>query len=233
MTASNIRDRLLSRLVIAMTVTLGWAMCADAAPIVWGTPQTISGDSDVSTAGSLVYAYNVGTSTVAAATVNGVTFSAYPFPLGASTQTVTVGNVTMTESPDFLAAYVVGSSASPYVGLSATYKALLNEGGGAGAPDAVTMTFGGLSPGQPYLFQWWASNAANTPVLISSIASATNSVTLDTNLTNTVGGLTGGGAANPIINAFQIRAVPEPATCAVVLAALACGGYVVGWRKRA
>jgi predicted porin len=112
------------------------------------------------------------------------------------------------------------------------------------------MTFGGLSLGQPYLFQWWANNARNTPVVVSATATATNSVTLDTNLTDTDGGLgqfvtgtftadgttqeivlTGVGVANPIINAFQIRAVPEPATCVLALAGLACGGYSM-WRRR-
>ncbi len=240
----------LARVVLATLALGGWCAVAHAAPVVWGTPQTISGESDVSTAGSLLYAYNVGQSTVAAATVNGVLFSAYPFPIGASSQTVTVGNVTMTESPDFLVGYFVGSSASPYAGLSATYKGLLDEGGGAGFPDAMTMTFGGLSPGQQYLFQWWASNARNTPVVNTATATATNSVTLDTNLTDTDGGLgqfvtgtftadgttqeivlTGVGIANPIINAFQIRAVPEPSTCVMALTGLACGGYSM-WRRR-
>jgi len=240
----------LARVVLAMLALGGWCVVAHAAPVVWGTPQPISGDSDVSTAGSLLYAYNVGSSTVSAVTVNGVAFSAYQFPNNSTTQTITVGNVTMTESPDFLATYIVGSSSSPYTGLSANYKTLLDEGGGAGAPNAVTMTFGSLSPGQQYLFQWWASNARNTPVLTSVTASATNNVTLDTNLTNTAGGLgqfvtgtftadgttqpivlTGVGAGSPIINAFQIRAVPEPATCVMALAGVACGGYAI-FRRR-
>jgi hypothetical protein len=214
------------RLALAIALVTLSAARASAAPIVWATPQTITGDSDISTVGSLLYAYNVGQSTVAAATVNGVTFSAYPFPVGASTQTVTVGSVTMTESPDFLVGYFVGTSANPYAALSSAYKGLLDEGGGAGFADAVTMTFGGLSPGQSYIFQWWASNARNTPVVISATATATatNSVTLDTNLTDTDGGLgqfvtgtftadgttqeivlTGVGVANPVINAFQVR----------------------------
>jgi hypothetical protein len=240
----------LARVVLATLVLGGWCALADAAPIVWGTPQTISGDSDVSTAGSLVYAYNVGASTVAASTVNGVTFAAYPFPVSSTAQTVTVGSVTMTESPDSLVPFNVASTSSPYSGLSSAYKAMLDAGGGAGAPDAITMTFGGLSTGQQYLFQWWASNAGNIPPVNSVSASATNSVTLDANLTNTGGGfgqfVTGtftadgatqaivlaGVGGQPLINAFQIRAVPEPSTLAMAFAGLGFAGYSVFRRRR-
>jgi hypothetical protein len=240
----------LARVVLATIAVGGWCVLAHAAPVVWGTPQTISGDSDVSTAGSLLYAYNVGSSTVAASTVNEVTFAAYPFPVSPSAQTVTVGNVTMTESPDFLVVFNVASTSSPYSGLSNAYKTMLDAGGGAGAPDAITMTFGGLSIGQPYLFQWWASNAGNIPPVSAVSASATNSVTLDANITGTTGGLgqfvtgtfTADGATQdivlagvggqPLINAFQIRAVPEPSTCAITLAGLACGGYLVRRRRK-
>ena len=231
------------------TPDVQWVRDQCALPIVWGTPQTISGDSDVSTAGSLLYAFNVGASTVAASTVNGVTFAAYHFPVDPSAQTVTVGDVTMTESPSFLVGFNVASTSSPYSGLSTAYKTMLDTGGGAGFPDAITMTFGGLSIGQPYLFQWWASNAGNIPPVSEVSASATNSVTLDANLTNTAGGLgqfvtgtfTADGATQdivltgvggqPLINAFQIRAVPEPSTLAMAFASLGFAGYSM-WRCR-
>lgn len=64
-------------LVTAATLATG----ANAATIFWGTPQPITGPSDVSTAGTLVEAYypdNTGATTV----VNGVPFMATDFGNG-------------------------------------------------------------------------------------------------------------------------------------------------------
>jgi hypothetical protein len=103
--------------------------------------------------------------------------------------------------------------------------------------------------GQQYLFQWWASNAANISFVSTVTGLATNSVTLDSNLTNAAGGLGQfvmgtftadgatqnitftGAADSPLINAFQIRAIPEPSTIAIALAGLACGGFSM-WRRQ-
>jgi len=241
----------LARFVLATLALVGWCVLAHAAPIAWGTPQTISGDGDVSTAGSLVYAYNVGPSPTVSSTVtvNGVAFQPFPIINFPTTNTFTYGSVTITESPNFLIGYDVSSSSGQYGGLSSAYRLLLNGGGGAGQPDTVTVSLGGLSAGQQYLFQWWASNAANIPPITTVTGSATNAVTLDSNLTDTAGGLgqfvTGtftadgttqnidltGAGQSPLINAFQIRAVPEPSTYAMALAGIACGGYLV-WRRR-
>lgn len=237
---------------IALSIAAaGAGMHASAATVVWGTPQTISGDNDVDTSGTLLYAYNLGQSSVTSSTVNGVTFAAFPFPIGASSTTVTVGSVTISESPSFLVSYgSLGSGSGPYGNLSAAYLALLDSGGGAGAPDTLTVTLGGLSSGQDYVFQWWLSNAAPIPPISSVSASATNVVTLDSNLTNTAGGLgqfvigtfTAGGASEtlnftgiggwPLINALQVRAVPEPSTCVMTLTGLTCGGYSLFRRRK-
>ncbi|MFM7740995.1 MAG: PEP-CTERM sorting domain-containing protein, partial [Planctomycetota bacterium] len=40
-----------------------------------------------------------------------------------------------------------------------------------------------------------------------------------------------GSSTMPAINGFQVRAVPEPATSAMALAGIACGGYSM-WRRR-
>ncbi len=256
MTVSMNRDRLLPRLVIAMTVTFGWAMGADAAPIVWGTPQTISGDSDVSTVGSLLYAYNLGPSNVASSTVNGVPFSSFAFPSASgfnSGTSVTVGSVTISEFPGDLVAWnTLGSASAPYANLSSAYRVLLDSCGSSGEPNTITLSLGGLTNGQQYAFQWWASNAAPLPLFAAVAADATNAVTLDSNLTNAAGGVgqfvTGTftadgvsqsidfnavGGSGPLINAFQVRAVPEPSTYALALAGLACGGWHLRRRRRA
>jgi len=224
---------------------------AHAASIAWGTPQTISGDSDVSGLGSLVYAYNVGPSPAVSSTVSigGVAFQPFPIINFPATNSFTFGNVTISESPGLVYGYDVSNSSGSYGALSPSYRALLNGGGGAGYPDTVTVSLAGLSAGQQYLFQWWASNAANIPQISSVTAAATNSITLDSNLIDAAGGLgqfvTGtftadgatqditftGAATSPLINAFQIRAVPEPATCIMALAGIACGGFSM-WRRK-
>ncbi len=241
--------------VLSSALAIGTGSITLAAPIVWDTPQAISGDSDVDTTGSLLYAYNLGPSDVTSSTVSGVTFSAFAFPnpSGVNSGTsVTVGNVTISESPGTLVAWnTLGSGSAPYANLNAAYRALLNSGGASGLPDTMTVLLAGLTVGQEYTFQWWASNAAPLPPLIGVTAAATNNVTLDSNVTDSAGGLgqfvigtftadgvsqsidftAASGGSGPMINAFQVRAVPEPATYAMALAGLACGGYSI-WRRR-
>lgn len=246
--------RLATAPLVALTLTTLALPSAHAAPITWGTPQTISGDSDVVTTGALVYAYNLGPSNVASSTVNGVPFSAFAFPSisgNASGTSVTVGSVTISEFPGDLVAWnTLGSGSAPYANLSSAYRVLLDSCGSSGQPNTITLSLGGLTNGQQYAFQWWASNAAPLPPFAAVAADATNAVTLDSNLTNAAGGLgqfvTGTftadgvsqsinfnavGGAGPLINAFQVRAVPEPSTCASLLAGLACGGFSM-WRRR-
>lgn len=230
---------------------------ASAAPIVWGSSQTVSGDADVSTAGTSVYAYNIGASGVPSTTVNGVTFLPFVFPAtNAFVDTATTGSVTFRESPGALTSFSnLGTGTGSYSGLSSAYKSLLDYGGSATVLPTISGTLGGLTNGQQYQIQLWASNAALTPGAFGTTMDATvvdattNSVTLDTNTTNTVGGLgqyvigtftangttqvftldgspTGGDfSKSPLINGFQVRAVPEPSTCVMALAGLACGGY--------
>lgn len=59
---------------------VGAAEPVSAATIIWGSPTTVAGDSDVDTTGTLVYAYNIGPSGVQATTINGVVFNALAFP---------------------------------------------------------------------------------------------------------------------------------------------------------
>jgi hypothetical protein len=171
-----------------------------------------------------------------------------------------VGNVTISESPGTLfGSNSFGSVSSPFSGLSSSYQSLLGTGAYADVPATITVTLKGLTSGQQYRLQWWTSDAAlQSPIyggsFTNTTATAVNSVTLDANTTNTVGGLgqfaigtftasgtsqpftlaeTSGGF-NPLINALQLRAVPEPSTCVMALAGLACGGYsMFGRRKRA
>lgn len=241
--------------IVLFAASLAVSVTSHAAPITWGSAQTVSGDSDVSTNGTLVYAYTFGgTSAPPSATVNGVTFSPFRIPGGVVTST-TVGSVSLAESPgNLFASNSFGSSSAPYSALSTDYKAILGSGAYADIPASITVTLGGLTSGQSYMVQWWTNNASNATILgagfTNTTALATNSVTLDANTTNTVGGLgqfaTGtftaagtvqtfllsetGGGFNPLINALQVRAVPEPVNSALAIVASAASW--MAWRRR-
>ena len=230
---------------------------ATAATISWGTAQTISGDSDINTTGTLTYAFSMGTSAVAQTTVNGVTFLPFGINAGFPPPTdVTVGDVTLAESPGNLFAYnTFGTATAPFSGLSSGYQSLVGTGAYADIPTTIDVTLAGLTPGQDYLVQWWTNNSANlTPILggsfANTIADNPTGVTLDPNTTNQLGGvgqfaigtftadattqvftLEASSGFSPLINGLQVRAVPEPATYILALAGLAAGGRVV-WHRR-
>ncbi len=252
------RYRSLAVLVAAVGLAVSSTSKAALPPIVWGSAQTVSGDSDVNTTGSLVYAFTFGgTAAPASATVNGVAFSPFTIPGGIVTS-ATVGSVSLSESPgNLFGSNSFGSSSAPFSALSTEYKAILGSGAYADIPTSITVTLGGLTSGQDYLVQWWTNNASNnSPIFGGSFsettATAVNSVTLDANTTNTVGGLgqfavgtftasgtvqafllseTGGGF-NPLINALQVRAVPEPALTLLGCAVAAAGCLALRRRSR-
>jgi hypothetical protein len=249
-------------LSVVCAIALLGAAEAPAALITWSAAQTVSSDSDVDTTGSLVYAYTFGgTNPPSSTTVNGVTFSPFTIPSGV-VSTVTVGDVTLSESPgNLFGSNLFGSASTPFVSLSSNYQSLLGTGAYANIPATITVSLNGLTSGQNYLVQWWTSDSARlSPIFGGSFSSTTatagNSVTLDANTTDTVGGLgqfaTGtfiasgtsqsfalvetSGGFNPLINALQVRAavaVPEPSTWVMGLALIACGVWGTWRRKRA
>src|SRR4051812_43188466 len=81
------------------------------AVITWGAATNISGISDVTTAGTLVGAFNLGADGVSQATVNGVTFA----PFAYTAPTTTVGNFQITQV-GIVQGYntIFGSSAAPF-----------------------------------------------------------------------------------------------------------------------
>lgn len=186
---------------LALFVTLGATATAFgtppiAAPITWGSATNISGDGDVSTAGTLLYAYNIGGSSVSGQTVNGVAFAAYAFPpLGANF--VDNGTVSFFETVpggELFGNDSLGSPASPSLG--AGYKAILASGGGAMYFASIVSTLGNLTVGRQYELQLWVNNSndgAITPNPYSGTSygsvftSALGSVTLDSNVGDAVG----------------------------------------------
>jgi hypothetical protein len=200
---------------------------AEGTVINWGTPTTIAGDTDVRNDGSLVAAFNMNGNAV---TVNGVSFASWTFPFMATT--TTMGNFTITESPGHLLAYSdLGSASSPFAGLSSNYQTLLSSAVSSDDNNAISLTINGLTLGQHYEFQWWL-NASQTTGGFRTTASAPLPVSMDDNTSNAIGGVgqtvvgtftaasisetitfvgTDGTQA-PTINAFQLRAVPEPSS---------------------
>jgi hypothetical protein len=212
-------------------------------PIIWNGPVTISGDTNVSTDGALVAAFNMNGNAV---TVNGVNFAAFNFTTLSTS--ATNGNFTFTESPGHLLTLSgIGSANSPFSNLSANYQTLLSSAISTDENNTLTLTISGLVVGQQYEFQWWLNaSSASTQIGLGTTATATNSVTLDDNTTNAVGGVgqfvigtfTASGATEivaftginsvntPTIDAFQLRAVPEPATATSLVLGLGLLGLI-------
>lgn len=227
------KNRLTSLLALGAAAMLAAATSTHAATIVWGLPTNIAGDTDVSLTGSLVRAFNVGSSAVppSATTVNGVLFE----PI---TQGSTVGNFTLNPT----AAGFSGADGS----LSAAYRTLLEDAAFSQTGPNITLTINGLSVGGGYLFEWWSNTNGAGPTLNGTLTSA-GGAPLDANTTDTAG--TGRGqyqigtfvadnatqiitfanvgtsAFGGILNGFQLRqaadgaaSVPEAGTALIILA---------------
>jgi hypothetical protein len=156
------------------------AVLASATPvyansvITWSPPQNISADSDVSTAGRLVGAFNLGAPqrnvvvdghvhqlwpVVSDTTVNGVTFVGLPV----NGLSVTAGTFTLS---GFYSFGVSGDNAvfrdGPF-GLSASYKALISSDVSTAVGSGFTLTISGLEAGAEYQFQWWSNDNWGDP----------------------------------------------------------------------
>jgi hypothetical protein len=241
---------LLTAALLAATGLSAWAG-AEGSVITWGSPTNISGDTNVSTTGSLVAAFNMNGSAV---TVNGVNFSA--FPVTGGTTTATSGNFSFHETPGTLVAPAnLGSASPPFSNLSANYQTLLSSAISTSDNNTLTLTMSGLTLGQQYQFQWWLNASSNFTLGYGTTASSPNPVTLDSNTTDTNGGLgqfvigtffcgattqiitfTGIDSTNaPTVNAFQLRnlsIVPEPSTFALLASGALLGIARIIRRKR-
>ena len=126
-----------------------------AASITWAAPVNITGDTDVSTVGTPLYAETWGAST----TVNGVTFAFDSSKTGDANVTIAFpasGGVNST--------VVGGGTSAPYSQLSTAYQKLV-QGlvyGGTGATGTTTagiVTLGGLTVGNCYQVQIWINDS--------------------------------------------------------------------------
>jgi hypothetical protein len=231
-----------------------------AQTIDWGSgAHSITGDSDVSTAGTLVNAFNLGADGVTFTTVNGVTFTAFTFPgFGSFSTTVASGNYSFTEDSGVLNSYNnLGTVAGDYSLLSPSYRTLLSGGGSATFLDTLQLTISGLTAGQTYQFQWWNNNSSLTTssgdgYQLNTVATAGSPVSLDANVGNVSGGLgqfaigtfTADGPtalinfngnvadpSDPMLNAFQLRDITGvPEPATWTLLGLGVLALVFKWR---
>lgn len=243
--------------VIAMpTVVVGMflfvsALSSSAALVTWGSPQTIAGDSDVDTTGTLVGAWNIGDTGVASTTVNGVAFA----PLTAPDLTLlpaSAGALDINPTPGNFKSTVLGAGVpiAPFNTLSGSYQALLAAGTANPTSGSLFITVGGLSIGSPYLVQIWVNDSdsflSSNPFNGTTIV--TSGPTLDVNSTNSPGGVgqyvTGtfiadavnqpitlnSGLGDVTVNGLQLRVIPEPAHAVLAVAGAALLALV--WRRR-
>ncbi|MCX6876933.1 MAG: hypothetical protein NTW21_24430 [Verrucomicrobia bacterium] len=148
-------------------------------PITWGPAITIAGDSDVSTTGTLAYAYHWNTGDQ---TVNGVTFT------GTTSQTAGGSDVDLAGFAAHHPAFT--GSTTPFTSLSAAYQAML-----AGSPWSSsgngTVTLKNLIPGHSYAAQVWLEDPRSNGNGVSATLTSPggNSVVLDYNSTEVDGGV--------------------------------------------
>jgi hypothetical protein len=210
-----------------------------AAVITWGSATNIAGDSDVVTTGSLIGAFNLGTTGVADTTVNGVDF----IGMAATGPSVSMGNFSLASYT--FSSNSVGYNAAPFSNFSAGYQGLLSSSAGSSG-GTFTLTITGLSVGDSYVFEFWSNASQGAAQAITALAG--NNVTLNPNTTSTLGGVgqfatgtfTADSATQSIdfddpvpnhLNGFQLRdttVTPEPSS----LSLLALGALSVIRRRR-
>lgn len=191
--------------------------------LLWSTPTTIVGPSDVLTNGTLNYAYNGSGSS---ATVNGVTFT------GVNSSTAWGSGVTLASGWGAISSGAFsGGSSAPWSGLPTSYQTLL-QGGAWNYGGAATVTLNNLSVGHLYSVQFWVNDSrsgATTNRTETLIDAYGNPVTLAYNSTHAQGGVgqfsvgtftasatsetfTLNNASSAQMNAIQVRDVDVPPT---------------------
>lgn len=228
-------------IVLLLTIAALSHIPLHAASITWGAPQQISNNSDVSTNGTLVGAFNFAGPATA---VNGINFQAFPITGNSNT----VGNYTLASG--FSLSNNTSSAAPPFSNLSAPYQSLLGTAAVTIAT-TFTLTMNGLIAGETYEFQTWVNDSrSQIPPGFTfkvDVTGGNNTVTLDPNTTLFEGGLgqyaigtfladstsqqvTFVNSEAAIANGFQLRqvtapVVPEPGTALFGFGLLSAAGF--------
>ena len=181
--------------VAVLAVLSAAASAASGATITWGAGQSITGNTDVSTAGSLKYAYNPGTTSTI---INGVPFVAVP-TVGTAAPSASSGNgdftVIETQGQHLVGGYYGGSATGTFPTLTTAYQALLGDFVGSGFTESLQVTLGNLTAGQKYQVQVWANDSFSAGTNLSTFTPESLKAVLDgttqisTNVPNVVGGL--------------------------------------------
>ena len=213
---------------------------ASASTITWGPATAISGNSDISTAGSYVNAINFGPADVTDTSgdkfyhVQTSLTGGMPGLLASQTGlatapiTVTVDNIN----------YTAGSPGT----LDANYNAILSFLGYDNLQNfgvSSTVTLNGLQNNAVYQVEVWASQPVGATA--GNSATITSGPNLETSGFFALGTFTADGtgsqtfdfssAKNPIINAVELRQLtPEPS--AFILCGLGAVGLVLAARRR-
>ena len=177
-TCPNPLTRLSHYTLLAAVTALSTAVLTTHAQITWQTPVNITGDSDVTNAGTFVYSYDYAALTEI---VNGVTF------LGASSANAG-GNVGTTLTTFNTTAFT--SAATPFAALSPAYQAMLIGSAYASSASSFTVTLSNLVTGHEYLVQFWVNDprsGSTTTRQVTLSSTGGNSVVLAYNYGQTAG----------------------------------------------
>lgn len=206
---------------ISLTAILGAgltasALSSQAATVIWETPVDITSVNDINIAGTLVSAGSWGTT---------------------GAQDVTVGTETITfaemAAADFSpAANNVQSSAGLYGGDTgdATFNAVLDSDAWASTSTARTFTLSGLTVDQEYQVQFFVSDDRNGTTRARTVTFSAGNTSDSLSYTGqyTIGSFAADAVTQSItispseggqfaLNAYVLRAVPEPSSYAALL----------------
>jgi hypothetical protein len=209
-----------SPLIIVGLAAVVLPLSTDAAPVTWGTPQTVVDNTDIQSAGLTGLAgVNFGAATTATTTVNNGSVDVDFAGMTGTAQVTLANNVTVEAS-----GYNFFVAASAPAGVTGDYRTVMTRhmgvGGGAG-----TITLGGLSFGTEYQIQAYITGSD------PNISTLSGSPSLTAGGGNNPGNNNGFGqwivgtfiadgttqslthTANtnePVINALTIGVIPEP-----------------------
>lgn len=244
-------------LVSGFAAVLCLATYCPAATIIWGPATTISGDTDVSTTGTSVAAFNLGSAINT--TVNGVSFTpafadlyadtSYNTSVGTGSGRLNLTGTIIYSSTDFGVGW-----AAPYSGLTSSYQALLTSAiyndypFPVGTNRLVNFQIQGLTIGANYQIQLWVNDSRldeYPPARDTTFTATASSVTLDQNSIDNDGGLgqyvlasfTADATTQDFvatsskatnINAYQLRTTSEVTAVPEPASSLALTGLIAG-----
>ena len=200
---------------------------AQAAVITWQTPVDASGDGtgDIDNTGTLLYAFQYGLET-SDLTIDGVTFA--DVSNGSSGTSFTSDSASFQQTD-------VGT----VPGTSGDYETLLRQNA-YNTQDNNPWTLTGLTSGNEYLVQFWSADVrfGATQYTTYEGGGSTSDQLLQSTGQYVIGTFTADGTTQEInmgtdnqgiLNAMQLRAVPEPATAGLLAAA---GTLLLIFRRR-